>query len=618
MRGATGTSTPVTFVATALRRHLALLIVLTLAGAACGVGVAMRQGPRYTASSSIMLNPLPGNPYSPEGRGDQLVNVETEAQLVRAEGVTKLVRQRLGLDVSDDALRQRVSVENPPNSQILHISYTASTREEALRGAQAFATAYLSYRENLAKTTIETRLERLRSQQPTSESLQNEIDALRATDLTPGHILSPADAPESPRRTDLFVLGGAGGIGGLLIGVLLALVRTRRDDRLHDANDVEAVDLRLLGVVPDADRYSAARAANPAQGLPECYRAIRTAVITSLERPPMILSVAGVSEEVSAAPEATAIAVGLARSGFTVVLVDAVGEATRMLAGRSLPGLAEVLAGEAELRGVLVQPEDNLVLLPFGQPQQETMDQLLSPRMLTTIRRLRDWYDYVIIAGQSAAGADGQTLAALTDGVVLIAIRGVTTHRELSACTSALARVHAVPVGAVVLDRPSRRRGRTTSKAADESTAADDNTPQGDRSAATTSRSTVPSADARPSTSPRSTTSSTTSPTMTSTATTHTTREAATRATQARSGSTSPASAGHDHAASRTAPASTPSDSSTAASSALTTPVSSSQREAIRGEAPENGHPASDHPRSPAPDHEDDYPTALLYPADER
>ena len=590
MPGATGTATPVTFVATALRRHLALLIVLSLACAAAGVAVAMRQGPKYTASAAIMLNPLPGNPYSPEGRGDQLVNVETEAQLVHAEGVTKLVRRRLGLDMSDEGLRQRVKVENRPNSQILYISYTASSRQEAVRGAQAFATAYLSYREALAKATVDARLAQLRSQQSTSESLQSEIDALKATDLTPGRVISPADAPTSARRTDTLILGGAGGVGGLLVGVLLALLRTRRDDRLHDPDDVEAVDLRLLGVVPDADRYTTA--ANPAQGLPECYRAIRTAVITSLERPPMILSVAGVSDQVSAAPEATAIATGLARSGFNVALVDAVGEATRMLAGRTLPGLAELLAGEADLRGLLVQPEDNLVLLPFGQPQRETMDQLLSPRMLATIRRLRDWYDYVIIAGQSAAGADGQTLAALADGVVLVAIRGVTTHGELTACTSALARVHAVPVGAIVLDRPSRHRGRTTSKAA-----ADD-TPRGDRPlrTATTSRSAPPFSARSSSANPPSTSPPTTSTTMTSTTKTSTTKTSTAMAQTAR------------EAASRATPPMARSSSSGSPSA----PTASADSD------PKTARPTSDRPTSSARDHEDDYPTALLYPADER
>lgn len=696
MGGAADTATPVTFVANALRRHLVLLVVMTLAGAAAGVAVAMRQGLHYTASASILLNPLQGNPFAPDGRGDQLVNLETEAQLVRTEGVTKLVKRELRLDVSDEALRERVDVENPTNTQVLRISYTASSREEALRGAQVFAESYLDYRSSRAQAIIDARLVRVRGQQSklqealseateeltdTDEgsarhalleerigalasqlaSLEAEVSTLTTTDLMPGQVISPAEVPLSAGGTDAIVLGGAGGVGGLLVGALLALLRTRGDNRIHDPADVEAADLRLLGVVPDSERYTAAMAANPTQGLPECYRAIRTAVLTSLERPPTILSVAGASAEVSVAPEATAVATGLARAGFNVALVDAVGETTQMLAGRTLPGLAELLAGEADLRNVLVQPEDHLVLLPFGQPQRGTMDQLLSPRMLATIRRLRDWYDYVIIAGQSAAGADGQTLAALADGVVLVAVRGVTTHGELTACMSALARVQTVPVGAVVLDRPrSGRRGRTAPEAAED-------TPRGSRPlrTATTSRRTSPtSARSSATASSMRSSSSTTPTTMTSNAMTHTAREAATSRTTpptARSSSSSTsalstsahstaapsapghpvpgslnsapsssassgvASSGHAQGTARTGPA--------AAGSATTSTTTSSRQETSRREASSEGAtPAetagdeardtartnTDQRRSSAPDHDDDYPTALLYPADER
>ncbi len=243
-----------------------------------------------------------------------------------------------------------------------------------------------------------------------------------------------------------------------MVAVLLALLRTRADDRLHDPHEVEDFDLRLLGVIEPKDRFSP-RGDTRARlrTLPEPYRELRTAIINSIDTPPVALTIASVSPSVSAAPDAAGLATGLARAGFSVVVVDTTGETTQLLAGNSaLPGLSGLLAGTTDLRHVLVQPEDHLVLLPSGKPQRDTMDQLLSPQMRATVRSLREWYDYVLITGQPVTSADGQALASLSDAILLVAARRQSTRAELEASATALARVRSIPVGIVVVEgKPS-------------------------------------------------------------------------------------------------------------------------------------------------------------------
>ncbi len=50
----------------------------------------------YKATATVLVSPLEGNPYSPDGRGDDLVNLQTEAQLVTTDRVSKIAGQKLG------------------------------------------------------------------------------------------------------------------------------------------------------------------------------------------------------------------------------------------------------------------------------------------------------------------------------------------------------------------------------------------------------------------------------------------------------------------------------------------------------------------------------------------
>ncbi len=496
MRDDDNASALTSFVLDALRRHLALLIVLGVVCGAAGAGVALRNGLHYSASASILLSPLQGNPYTPDGRGDQLVNLQTEAQLVSTNGVAGDVARRLHLSRSVEEIRTHVVVENPTNTQVLKVSYTAGSARDAVRGAQAFADSYLAYRERRANSVISSQLGKIRQQQAKTQrslnevsdemgrsdtsdsrraylverlsalasqlaSLETETSTLTASDQWPGQVISSAAPDPGTGLRDAILLGAAGLVAGLLLGMALALLRTRVDQRLHHPYDVEHLGVRLLGLVGSGRRMRLRRSTTDPIDLSEPYRGMRTSVITTAGAPPVTLTVTGMSDGLGAGPEAAGLAVGLARAGFGVAVVDTTGEVSRLLvgSGSQLPGLSELLAGIADLAELLVQPEDNLAVLPLGYPARQTMDQLLSEPMRATLGRLREWYDYVILCGPPAVGADGQALASLAEGVVLVGAVGVTTRTELTIATAALEHVHAVLLGVVMVEGVSVRRG---------------------------------------------------------------------------------------------------------------------------------------------------------------
>ena len=122
----------------ALRHSAVLILVLAALGAVLDAAVGLRRAEDHTARASILVSPLTGNPFSPGGRGDDLLNLETEAQLVSSDQVARAVAARIGDRVTTTAgLLADLDVSVPPNTQILTLEYTASSDSVAVSRAGA-------------------------------------------------------------------------------------------------------------------------------------------------------------------------------------------------------------------------------------------------------------------------------------------------------------------------------------------------------------------------------------------------------------------------------------------------------------------------------------------------
>jgi protein-tyrosine kinase len=104
------------------------------------------------------------------------------------------------------------------------------------------------------------------------------------------------------------------------------------------------------------------------------------------------------------------------------------------------PGLADVLAGRASLAEALVHLEDQqITVLPAGQPSAHPAELLGSAIMRQTIETLRSQFDRVIIdAPPTGPLADLGILAPLVDSVVLVVRAGVTTKPAIQEAVASL------------------------------------------------------------------------------------------------------------------------------------------------------------------------------------
>lgn len=402
------------------RRWRAVLAGLALGTAAAGVFLAVVP-PRQVATAEVLVVPL-ATDTAPTTEPVRLINLDTEAQLVRSATVVAAARRALGAGSGD--LAGAVSLSAPTDTTILRISFEAPTRTAAVRGADAFARAYLDARQAQAEGAVATRLGALRTAERTVrtnlqdtsrqlaapaagpdqdvtlarrgvlarqlegqvlqlQSLTGRAAALVATPVVPGRVLVPAAAPARPVAPLPEVVVPSGLLAGLLLGLFLAAVRERLDRRVRGAAALAAcTGVPSLGVLRADPRRSAD---------------------------------------------------GLRRLGNWLLHRLDTGPPRRMLVVATASGHTTVATG---LAGMLVRSGRPAVLVLPGDPLPAAGDELV-----------------IVEMPADGEGTDTRAIAREAGAVVLVADLGETTRADLAAAARHLARLGLPADGTVAVLR---------------------------------------------------------------------------------------------------------------------------------------------------------------------
>lgn len=229
------------------RRWRVLGVTILATTAAAGIAAQAGQA-EYTATASLTVAPITTNPFSTTP-AQQQVNIITERAILASPEVARLAAEDLGVDFDPQELRRNTEVAAPQQSQVLEVSVTNDSAEEAARQANALAKAYLEFRAQGAEQVAVRYIEALDSQIKELEAIRNPgaSDSSRLSDLqnqranlslvgeNPGRIIGQAKVPESASSLgrSAFLAGGLG--AGTVLGILLALLRERTDRRVRSA-----------------------------------------------------------------------------------------------------------------------------------------------------------------------------------------------------------------------------------------------------------------------------------------------------------------------------------------------------------------------------------------------
>jgi len=278
-------------------------------------------------------------------------------------------------------------------------------------------------------------------------------------------VAKPDEKPTSPNRSRILA---AALVVGLLLGVMLALLRDWRDDRFQNADEVtSSLGMRVLGTIPSLPSASLKNACLDARSdMAESCRTVRTAIrfgasSSSVKTLLLTSPLPGEGKTTLAAN----LAVAMAQSGLRTLLLDADFRRPmqhKLFSIGSTNGLCNVLAGETELsEAIRPSGTSHLDILPCGTIPHNPAELLGSDVFTSTLRRLCDSYDRIVIDSPPVLPvADARVLAALADITLLVVRAGQSRRRASNDAIAALHSVGGRVLGMVVnaVDAPKQYR----------------------------------------------------------------------------------------------------------------------------------------------------------------
>ena len=404
--------------------------------------------------------------YSPEARSDP---GDPRAQPLRDE----IAQWRRRVDELSDRYVQETLAAGGSNASDASSGISYATELErrliddriAITGIEAQIAAqrgqlgsYAARRQSIPRQSVAVgQLERRRASAEQlylylSSTLQ-EISIAENSEIGALQLLRPAATPEAPlNRSPAQVLGLAG-LLGLLLGLGAAVARSRIDARVHTPEDVEALGMPLIGVIPTvAERAADAESGpmgnvvavlDPQSAAAEAYRHLYSRI--QFSRPDRVVEVVLVtSPEVGAGKSTTALnlAATMARANRRTLVIDAdlrrpsVSRYLGLDGGPSLQSLVD-RGGPLDEAEVLVEgahtPVWNLYALATRTPVEVPMEILTSVRLRELLDAFRSRFDTIVIdTPPMMVASDAALLASQSDACLLVVSSGQTDTEALA------------------------------------------------------------------------------------------------------------------------------------------------------------------------------------------
>jgi polysaccharide biosynthesis transport protein len=281
-----------------------------------------------------------------------------------------------------------------------------------------------------AQATYETLLKKLQEVRITE---QQNVGNARITQVA----LIP-EKPVSPRKTLNF---GLGGVVGILLGVVTALVLDARDTSIKTVREArELLGYTLLGIIPDFEKIgkTGSRTRDQEESTPrlpvkdtprslisESYRMLYANIkFLGSDKEVRVITITSAVPLEGKTTVSANLALAIAQLGFKVLLVDADmhhPSQHKFWELSNTVGLSNVIVEQLELKRAIAQAMPNLFVLTSGVLPPNPLAILNSRRMASLIEDFSQSYDFVILdTPPLSAAADARILSAMTDGMLMV------------------------------------------------------------------------------------------------------------------------------------------------------------------------------------------------------
>ncbi len=293
--------------------------------------------------------------------------------------------------------------------------------------------------------------------------LQSAYEQARLAELSAApdlRLLDPAVPPTSPASDQVSQILLIGVLGGLLLGIALAIVLDMLDSRIRYPNQVTRdLGLPILGALPMLGKGpNGAPNRDDVSALLEATRAIRMGLVYAHGTAgPFITTITSPGPGDGKSFTSANVAKAFAASGRKTILIDADnrrGVLHRAFGVERKPGLMELLTGSVTLdEAIRTVGDAGIDFMPTGTRLAAAPEMLASPKMQQLMAELRTRYQAIIVDSPPlGAGVDALVLASLTGSLVLVLRNGVTDRAFAGARLEALQKLPIRVLGAILND----------------------------------------------------------------------------------------------------------------------------------------------------------------------
>ncbi|MDO9355476.1 MAG: polysaccharide biosynthesis tyrosine autokinase [Solirubrobacteraceae bacterium] len=430
-----------------------LIIGCAVLAALAGYFASSSRTETFEATTTLQLNEIDysavllGQNLQQQGQ-DAETKSATNAKLVTLPNVLRATAARLGGRIDAAGIGSAVTVSAEPSTTLIEITARNPDPQLAADIANQIRKEFIEQRRTIAtgqavraRINVQRQLEALNPEERDSvagQALQQRLGTIGSIVDFAGPGISTADVAErptvpaspKPKRDAVLAL-----IAGGLLGLGIALLRARLDDRVREASEfTEMWDLPLVGSVPKSGDLVDEGRTLPGGAVLEAFALARTNL--------RYLHVGGdvktvvVTSSIAEEGKSTVtwnLALSTAVADGRVLVIEADMRRPALSARLGLPakdGLAEVLAGMIEVdRAIVKVPftdptrglEGSVDVLPAGQVPPSPIALLERDRLGAVLDAVKARYDLVLIdTPPTTVVADSLIIARHVDGVLVV------------------------------------------------------------------------------------------------------------------------------------------------------------------------------------------------------